>query len=167
MEPSLLGPTPRRVRLRARKAPVFLCFPILAALGILAVGYGLYLCACLGVYAAGGTLLLLGASLVVGGLLFARLIAQERTLYECGRPAVGRITALDKQTDTDSGGHQRASYGYAYAFPTEDGVTHSGFQNVDDRDWNRAGAGDAVTVLYAPENPARSVLYRFGNYWVP
>jgi hypothetical protein len=83
-----------------------------------------------------------------------------RRLYRSGTAVRGTIAS------------KRMTYGktvtrlVTFRFQTPDGRTHTGEMACAGSvaEWDAAGAGDPVTVLYDPRRPKRSIAYEFGPY---
>jgi hypothetical protein len=85
-----------------------------------------------------------------------------RGLFKHGLAAPGRLLSKRMQSGKST------SYYCSYTF--DDPVTGSRIeaetQVWDSGVWERAAAGQPVTVLYAPDNPQRSTIYESGGYLI-
>lgn len=94
-----------------------------------------------------------------------KALRKHRHLYTHGDVAVGKIT--EKVVTWDEG----ASYRLKYEFtPLAVGLTSRPIQqdveSVSEAEWNSVQEGEIVSVLYDPQRPRNSLLYRFGLYQI-
>jgi hypothetical protein len=87
-------------------------------------------------------------------------LLREKRLISQGTPAAGTIT-----------GHhlirgKSTAYSITYRYHISDGTEINGRKMVTRTLYNSAVIGSAVTVLYDPAKPKRSVPYEFSNYEV-
>lgn len=83
---------------------------------------------------------------------------RRRRLYVLGKPALGKV--MSKKMFR---GKTQAYY-LSYEYRTEEGELLSAKMRTVRKLWEAAAEGQKVTVLYAPDNPKRSVVYELGGY---
>jgi hypothetical protein len=90
---------------------------------------------------------------------------RARKVIEWGKPVIGTITGLSGHDDNDS-----SSISVEYEFRPEPSpgsirtATHRGKDSIPVEFYQHVKIGDPITVLYLPENPRRSTLYRCAPY---
>jgi hypothetical protein len=82
-----------------------------------------------------------------------------RRLYRSGIPVAGRIVSK-----RDWRGGKSTAYYVRYAFENPDAGPCEREMNVSPRSYQLATPGDAVTILYDPRKPKRSVIYELGPH---
>lgn len=87
---------------------------------------------------------------------------RRRQLYRHGAATAG--TVLSKRVKTGKSSYYYVSY--TFTDPTTGTSVNAETQVWSKATWDRAEAGQSVTVLYAPDNPKRSTIYEFGGYYV-
>jgi hypothetical protein len=85
---------------------------------------------------------------------------RARQLYKYGNSTSGKLLSRRVRTGKSS------SYYVSYRFndPLSGQVYESEIQVWNTEDWQQAVEGQAVTVLFAQNNPKRSTVYEFGGY---
>lgn len=175
-EAELNQPIPRKVRFNencGKLSPWF--FQTLLALPVLFVT-GLWLLMLFGRYYQGCLLFML-ITFVTEGWIWIVPYQQSR-LVRIGRVSIGRITRKEfvSTYGGDSDRSRQASYeqlhrGYIilhYQFSINDDSAYSrtmqGQMKVDKEQSGTVKTGQLMTVLYDPELPSNSVIYRFTEY---
>ena len=108
------------------------------------------------------TLVLIGVSVLVAALLISRARARKH-LARNGTPSHGMITA--KRQMRGKGTTYRLVF--EYSIETADGpAMREAEMDVTAKQFKSVSTGQAVTVLYDPERPERSMVYCFSEYQV-
>lgn len=105
--------------------------------------------------------------------------ARQKRIYAYGTPTIGQVIRKiqderprDRRyerwnsTTNDYTDIKEYIYYVVYRYRTERGDQHEGSMLIPNDAWNDVETGDKVTVLYLPEKPSTSVLYKYGPFQV-
>lgn len=156
IEPELLAPAPRRVRLHITW--------LKAGATVAVIAYFLFFMALWNGIIVGPSArpmpvwldLSFNVLMAVAGLGFLGGIWTDFQLVRRGSPAMAMI--YDK---TEQAVKRGTAYTLLYAFECESGRRWTAEERIGRRAWKEIGVGDTLTVLYQREKPKNCRLYKF------